>query len=132
MVPLEATTNYPCVDLYAALIMMDTTFQTMLNQLGIPVTPLNDEFEPIVQGTLTNGALTKTEEEKETERQKLLAVRVDGDGNPENGIQEIKEWQAFLNYIVNLEKNDYQIPLISDTAYGENATNSGSASRINP
>ncbi|MBI9088233.1 MAG: bifunctional metallophosphatase/5'-nucleotidase [Desulfobacterium sp.] len=110
---IEDATLYPVVvDIYVVLMMKDPIFITMLSGLGIPVIPTNQDASVVVDQT------------------NLLNFRIDADPITE-GNQEIKEWQAFLTYLTSPATSLGLEGLIPDSAYGADAINTGSSSRIN-
>ncbi|MFH1153767.1 MAG: metallophosphoesterase [Pseudomonadota bacterium] len=95
--PVNTGTLYPLViDLYALLVMEDQSVQTMLTALGIP----------IVIKDATGTALNSTT---------LMTARLDRDNNPANGIQEVKEWVAFLMFLTG---GQFPGNVIPDADYG--------------
>ncbi|MBA4369538.1 MAG: hypothetical protein C0403_18075 [Desulfobacterium sp.] len=111
---VDASTHYPCVlDLYIMLLLQSSDMQLLLEGLGIPVVPTNADGS--IEVTATN----------------LLDFRMDAE--PETaGIQEVKEWQAFLSYILAAESDGGLASMIPDAYYGSSSIASGNASRVNP
>ncbi|MFZ5573417.1 MAG: bifunctional metallophosphatase/5'-nucleotidase [Thermodesulfobacteriota bacterium] len=109
----DAATLYPCVlDLYILLLMQSDAMQMLMTGLGIPVIPVNaDGTVPV---TVDN----------------LLDFRLDGD--PAAGIQEVKEWQALLDYLTAPAAAGGLESFIADSVYGSAALGSGDTSRVNP
>ncbi len=110
----DGTRLYPCVlDLYIMLLMQSNDMQALMNGLGIPIVPTN-----------ADGTIPVTADN-------LLEFRLDGDPYTA-GIQEVKEWQAFLNYLTAKTADGGLESFIPDADYGAAATESGNASRVNP
>ncbi|MCP4115999.1 MAG: bifunctional metallophosphatase/5'-nucleotidase [Desulfobacteraceae bacterium] len=111
--PVEDAVLYPVVvDIYVVLMMKDPVFVTMLAGLGIPVVPTNHDASVLVDQT------------------NILEYRIDADPVTE-GSQEVKEWQAFLTYLTSAATSLGLEGLIPDSAYGEDAINTSSSSRVN-
>ncbi len=110
----DTTLLYPCVlDLYIMLLMQSDDMQALMAGLGIPIVP-----------TSADGIVTVT-------ANNLLDFRLDGDMDTV-GIQEVKEWQAFLNYLTAGAEDGGLESMIPDDYYGTAATESGNTSRVNP
>lgn len=110
--PVVDDVYYPCVvDIYAVLMMKDPLFTTMLSGLGIPIVPTNDDGSVVV------------------EQANLLDFRIDADTFTE-GIQEVKEWQAFLNFVTKPASEDGLQSFIPDALYGIDATTTGYSNRV--
>jgi hypothetical protein len=106
-------TLYPCVvDIYIFFVMQSPEFQMLLGALGLPITPLNNSGEPV---TLAN----------------FLDSRLDRDPATA-GIQEIKEWMAFLTFLTaSPDAGGFADHIIPDSIYGEAALATGDSSRVN-
>ncbi|RJP77389.1 MAG: bifunctional metallophosphatase/5'-nucleotidase [Desulfobacteraceae bacterium] len=111
---VDASTQYPCVlDLYIVLLLQSADMQQLLQGLAIPIVPTN-----------ADGSV-------EVSAANLLDFRLDADPVTD-GIQEVKEWQAFLSYILAAESDGGLASMIPDAYYGASSITSGNASRINP
>jgi 5'-nucleotidase len=110
---IEDDAIYPCVvDIYIFFIMQSQEFQMLLTGLGLPITPLNNNGDPV---TLAN----------------FLDSRLDRDPAAE-GIQEIKEWMAFLTFLTaSPDAGGFTDHIIPDSMYGTAALASGDSSRVN-
>jgi hypothetical protein len=83
----------------------------LLGALGLPITPLNNMGEPV---TVSN----------------MLDSRLDRDPVTE-GIQEVKEWMAFLAFLTaDPADGGFVDHIIPDAAYGTAALASGDSSRV--
>ncbi len=103
---------YPCVlDIYMFMVMKSDGLQMLLAGLGLPVTPVFDDGTPI---TLAN----------------MMNARLDRDPATE-GVQEIKEWMAFLQFLTaGADKGGFAGNIIPEGNYGEAALASGDTSRV--
>jgi len=110
---IEDDTLYPCVfDLYMFLIVQSDELQSLLNALGLPITPLNNMGQPV---TFAN----------------MLDSRLDMDNDATNGIQEVKEWMALLQFLTAPpELGGFENHIIPDAVYGKTALASGDSSRV--
>jgi 5'-nucleotidase len=111
-VDIDDETMYPCVfDIYMFLIVQSEELQMLLGALDLPITPLDNMGEPV---TVSN----------------MLDSRLDRDPVTE-GIQEIKEWMAFLTFLTaDPAAGGFVDHIIPDTAYGSAALASGDSSRV--
>lgn len=110
-VDIDDETMYPCVfDIYMFLIVQSEDLQMLLGALGLPITPLDNMGEPV---TVSN----------------MLDSRLDRDPVTE-GIQEVKEWMAFLTFLTaDPAAGGFADYIIPDAAYGTAALESGDSSR---
>lgn len=100
--PVDASALYPVVaDIYAIYLLMDDTINQMLTALGIPISAKDSSGTAITSATLMNS-------------------RLDMDGDSSNGIQEVKEWVAFLQYVTG---GEFAGNIIPDSDYGASAMN---------
>jgi hypothetical protein len=109
---IDDETMYPCVfDIYMFLIVQSEDLQMLLGALGLPITPLNNMGEPVTVP-------------------KMLDSRLDRDPVTE-GIQEVKEWMAFLAFLTaDPADGGFADHIIPDSAYGTAALASGDSSRV--
>ncbi len=110
---IDDETMYPCVfDIYMFLIVQSDELQFLLGELGLPITPLDNMGEPV---TVEN----------------MLDSRLDRDLEAD-GIQEVKEWMAFLTFLTaDPEAGGFENYVIPDANYGKTALESGDSSRVN-
>ena len=111
-VDIDDDTMYPCVfDIYMFLIVQSEELQMLLGALGLPITPLDKLGEPV---TVSN----------------MLDSRLDRDSETD-GIQEVKEWMAFLTFLTaDPAVNGFADHIIPDAVYGTTALESGDSSRV--
>jgi 5'-nucleotidase len=111
-VDIDDDTLYPCVfDIYLFMIFQSDDLQTLLAGLGLPITPVNALGEVV---NLAN----------------MLDYRLDQDAAVD-GIQEVKEWMAFLTFLsADAGAGGFADHLIPDAAYGTDALAAGDASRV--
>lgn len=111
--PVQDDAYYPCVmDVYIFYVMQNPQLQALLTGIGLPVTPLNNDLETLATAN-------------------MLDARLDRDPNTE-GIQEVKEWMAFLTFLTAApEAGGFVDHIIPEAAYGAAALASGNASRVN-
>ncbi|RJP88562.1 MAG: hypothetical protein C4518_10855 [Desulfobacteraceae bacterium] len=111
--PVDDNGLYPCVmDIYMFFVMQSPDLQMLLAGLGLPVVPLNNSGDPL---TLAN----------------MLDSRLDRDPTAE-GIQEVKEWMAFLTFLTAApEAGGFVDHIIPEANYGQAVLAAGDASRVN-
>lgn len=111
-IDIEDAGLYPCVfDIYLFLMVQSPELQALLGALGLPITPVNDQGATI---TMAN----------------MLDYRLDRDPVTD-GIQEIKEWMAFLTFLTaNVSSGGFENHIIPDAAYGADALAAGDSSRV--
>jgi len=104
---------YPCVmDIYMYFVMQSAELQRLLDALNLPIVPLNNSGQPV---TLAN----------------MLDSRIDRDPATA-GVQEVKEWMAFLTFLTGPpELTGFTDHIIPEAKYGQAALASGNASRVN-
>ncbi|MFZ2631086.1 MAG: metallophosphoesterase [Desulfosalsimonadaceae bacterium] len=112
-VPVEDDAFYPCVmDIYMYFVMQSADLQMLLGALNLPIVPLDNSGQPV---TLAN----------------MLDSRLDRDPATA-GIQEVKEWMAFLTFLTAApEAGGFADHIIPDANYGQAALETGDASRVN-
>lgn len=104
---------YPCVmDIYMYFVMQSADLQMLLGALNLPIVPLNNSGQPV---TMAN----------------MLDSRIDRDpATP--GVQEVKEWMAFLTFLTGPpEITGFADHIIPEASYGQAALAAGNASRVN-
>lgn len=111
-VDIDEDALYPCVmDIYMFMVMKSDGLQMLLAGLGLPVTPVFSDGTPITLASMMNARLDR---EPATE-----------------GIQEIKEWMAFLQFLTaGADKGGFAGNIIPEGNYGEAALASGNTSRV--
>ena len=109
---IDDATLYPCVfDIYLFLMVQSDELQALLGALGLPIIPLNNEGAPI---TLAD----------------MLDYRLDRESGTD-GVQEIKEWMAFLTFLTaDVTAGGFEDHIIPDAAYGADALAAGDGSRV--
>ncbi len=112
-VPVDDNALYPCVmDIYMYFVMQSADLQALLAALHLPVTPLNNSGQPVTPAN-------------------MLDSRLDRDPSA-NGIQEVKEWMAFLTFLTAPpEQGGFVDHIIPEADYGQAALAAGDASRVN-
>lgn len=104
----------PCVlDLYMAMMFLDTTLQRLLSNAGLSITPYLD-------GSGSDAMILSSEN--------VMDARIDMDSTTD-GVQEIKEWMALLDYVTDTTTG--LASTIPDSFYGSTAIEIGNASRVN-
>ncbi|MBU1170739.1 MAG: metallophosphoesterase [Proteobacteria bacterium] len=105
----------PCVfDLYMAKMFLDPTMQGLLTAAGLSINPM----------VMGGGGLEALSEAN------IMSARLDRDAETD-GVQEVKEWMALLQYVTNPTASAGLNSLILDAYYGTTALESGNASRVN-
>ena len=105
----------PCVlDLYMVLMLQDVGLQALLGPGGLNI--------PIVANTPTATPVPVT-------MVNVLSCRLDQDSDDSNGIQEVKEWMALLQFLTG---GEFASNTVMDASYGADAIKDGEASsRVN-
>lgn len=111
-VDIDEDALYPAViDIYMFMVMQSEGLQMLLAGLGLPVTPVFADGTPITPAN-------------------MMAARLDRDPATE-GVQEIKEWMAFLQFLTaGADRGGFAGNIIPDANYGEAALASGDTSRV--
>lgn len=113
---LPDATLIPCVvDLYTALMFLDPTLQGLLTAAELPISPKVKVGIDYVALSYAN----------------VLGARIDRDAGTE-GVQEVKEWMALLQFVTNPAVAGGLDGEIPDALYGADALASANASRVNP
>ena len=98
-------------DIYLFLMVQSDELQALLGALGLPIIPVNNEGAPI---TLAD----------------MLDYRLDRESGTD-GVQEIKEWMAFLTFLTaDVTAGGFEDHIIPDAAYGADALAAGDGSRV--
>jgi len=113
----DLPTMLPCVlDLYMVLMLQDPGLQKLLADNGLKIS-----------------AYTPSEIPEPVTIDNVLSCRLDQDQNPDNGIQEVKEWMALLTFLTSGEEaGGFSGNSLTNEFYGVDAITDGEdTSRVN-